>query len=131
MDGEIERSQGMSIPELFARLGESGFRRLEREITARLGMGSGKIIMTGGGVVLDRANYPSLHQNGRIYHLCRDLSLLETQGRPLSQRGSLREMYQRRLPLYRDFRDVEIDNNGALSDTADAVWRDQLEHSGD
>ena len=32
---------------------------------------SGKILLTGGGVVKTPENYPSLHQNGRIYHLLR------------------------------------------------------------
>ena len=42
--------------------------------------------------------------------LKRDIDLLPTAGRPLSQANSLKEMYKIRLPLYRAFADAEIEN---------------------
>ena len=108
------------------------FRRLEREVTAGAGRESGKIIITGGGVVKDEQNYPSLHQNGRIYHLMRDPALLPREGRPLSEKADLEAMFRERLPLYERFRDAAIDNNsGTPGETAAAIWRDFHEHSGD
>lgn len=84
LDQRIVEKAGCSIPEIFAREGEAAFRTLEREVTAEVGKLSGKIILTGGGVVKDRRNYAPLHQNGRIYQLVRDLNALPTDGRPLS-----------------------------------------------
>jgi shikimate dehydrogenase len=130
LDAKIVEKAGRSIPEIFAQEGESAFRALEREVTAEASKLSGKILLTGGGVVKDRRNYASLHQNGRIYHLTRDLNALPTDGRPLSQTTDLSDMWSQREPLYRTFRDVEIDNNGALADTAGAIWRDFCENSG-
>ena len=75
-------------------------------------------------------NYAALHQNGRIYQLVRDLSLLPTEGRPLSQGADLAAMWRERAPLYARFRDVEIDNSGTVEDTAAAIWRDFCAHSG-
>jgi shikimate dehydrogenase len=86
--------------------------------------------VTGGGAVLDSRNEPALRQNGRIYHIERELSRLARQGRPLSEGADLAAMYADRLPLYQRFRDLAVDNNGAAEDTADAIWRDFLAYSG-
>ena len=131
IDAKIEERIGCSIPDFFARSGEDAFRMIEREITAEVGRLSGKIILTGGGVVKDLRNYPSLRQNGRIYHLLRDLSQLPTEGRPLSQSTDLAAMWVQRRPLYEHFRDIAIENTGTVEETAAAVWRDFCAHSGD
>ncbi len=131
IDQRIVQTAGRSIPDIFAREGEDAFRELERRETAEAGKLSGKIILTGGGVVKDPRNYASLHQNGYICHLVRDLSCLPTDGRPLSQGADLAAMWAQREPLYVRFRDTVIDNNGTVEDTAKAIWRDFCAHSGD
>lgn len=130
IDQRIEARAGCSIPEIFAQGGEAAFRALEQEETALAGACSGKILLTGGGVVTVEANYASLHQNGRIYHLLRSLDTLATDGRPLSQGADLAAMWQRRAPLYARFRDAEADNNGTAEETAAAIWRDFCVHCG-
>lgn len=124
IDEMIVKAAGMSIPDIFAQQGESAFRAMEREQTAIAGAMTGKIILTGGGVVKDDRNLDPLRQNGRIYQICRDISLLATDGRPLSQTTDLTAMFEQRAPMYAKFRDVEIDNNGSIADTAAAIWRD-------
>ena len=131
IDQQIALRAGCSIPEIFARGGEAEFRALEREETARAGALTGKILLTGGGAVKTPENYGALRQNGRIYHLLRDLGSLPTDGRPLSQGADLQAMWRQREPLYRRFRDVTMDNNGPAEDTAAVIWRDFCEHSGD
>ena len=130
IDQLIEEKAGCSIPEIFARGGEAEFRRLERETTAEAGKLSEKILIIGGGVVKDPRNYAALHQNGRIYQLVRDLNILPTDGRPLSQGTDLLAMWMERAPLYARFRDVAIENSGAIEDTAACIWRDFFENSG-
>ena len=130
IDQRIVERAGCSIPEIFARDGEDTFRALEREETAKAGMLSGKILLTGGGVVKDLRNYDPLHQNGRIYPLWRDLDLLPTDGRPLSQTTDLYSMWEARAPMYARFRDVLVDNMGSVEDTAQMIWRDFCENSG-
>lgn len=130
IDRRIVERAGCSIPEIFAQGGETAFRTLEREETAEAGKLSGKIILTGGGVIKDARNYGPLHQNGRIYHLIRDLDILPTDGRPLSQTTDLSAMWAERAPLYARFRDAEIENNGSVRETAQAIWRDFCENSG-
>ena len=131
IDQRIVERAGCSIPEIFAAEGEEAFRTLEREETAKAGMLSGKVLLTGGGVVKDLRNYDSLHQNGRIYHLWRDLSLLPTDGRPLSLTTDLTTMWEARAPMYQQFRDVLVENMKSVEETAETIWRDFCEHSGD
>ena len=130
LDQMIETTAGCSIPEIFQREGESGFRARERAAAEEAGKRTGVILLTGGGIIKTAENYAALHQNGRIYQLVRDLSLLPTEGRPLSQGADLAAMWRERAPLYARFRDVEIDNSGTVEDTAAAIWRDFCEHSG-
>ena len=131
IDQRITERAGCSIPEIFARGGEAEFRALEREETAKAGALSGRILLTGGGVVKTPENRTALRQNGRIYHLLRALEALPTDGRPLSQGADLAAMWREREPLYRAFQDVTVDNNGPAEDTARAIWRDFCEVSGD
>ncbi len=112
MDQKIEEEAGMSIPEIFASLGEEGFRRLETEVLAEQGKRSGAVISTGGGCVTRRENYPLLHQNAAIVWIKRDLSLLPKDGRPLSLKNDLGEMYEKRKPCYERFADIVINNDG-------------------
>ena len=130
IDQRIAERAGCSIPEIFAQGGETAFRALEREETAEAGKLSGKILLTGGGVVKDERNYAALHQNGRIYHLIRDLNVLPTDGRPLSQGADLAAMWVQRAPLYARFRDAAVENSGTIQENAQEIWRDFCENSG-
>ena len=130
LDQRIVEKAGRSIPEIFAVEGETAFRTLEREVTAEVGKLSGKIILTGGGVIMDERNYAPLHQNGRIYHLIRDLEILPTDGRPVSQSTDLHALWETRAPFYARFRDTAIENSGTVEETAAAIWRDFFENSG-
>jgi shikimate dehydrogenase len=109
-DAEIAKKANMSIPEIFAKEGEEGFRSREIKVLSELGKQSGLVIATGGGCVKFSINHSFLHQNGRIFWLKRDISQLPTDGRPLSQKGNLEEMYRIRKPLYESFADVIIES---------------------
>ena len=109
-DAEIAKKANMSIPEIFAKEGEEGFRSREIKVLSELGKQSGLVIATGGGCVTFSINHSFLHQNGRIFWLKRDISQLPTDGRPLSQKGNLEEMYRIRKPLYESFADVIIES---------------------
>ena len=130
LDARIAEKAGRPIPEIFAAGGEAAFRALEREVTAECGALSGKILLTGGGVVKAPENYAALHQNGRIYQLLRPLELLAVEGRPLSQGADLAAMWAERAPLYERFRDAAVDNSGTVEETAQDIWRDFCENSG-
>lgn len=109
-DAVVEEQAGLSIPEIFAVEGEAGFRQKETAVLSQLGKESGTVIATGGGCVTRVENLPLLRQNGTLIWLKRDLALLPTEGRPLSQAGKAEEMYRIRKPLYQAFADAVVDN---------------------
>ena len=120
-DEEIIQLAVKSIPEIFAQDGEEIFREWETMALEHLGKQSGLVIATGGGCVTRQRNYPALHQNGSIVWLERDLSLLPTDGRPLSQSNRLEEMYAVRKPLYEAFADVRVANTGSPENTVTEI----------
>ena len=122
-DTELEQVVGRKITEILLIDGEASFRSLESETLLDLGKQSGLIIATGGGCVTIPNNYEKLHRNGIIVWLKRDLDLLPTDGRPLSQTGHLQEMYQKRAPLYAHFADFSVENSGDPQETAGEIIR--------
>ena len=120
-DLELEKELETSCGDFISRKGEEVFRERETAVLERLGKQSGMVIATGGGCVTRPGNYPLLHQNGTIFFLERPLSRLPKEGRPLSQRGKLEDLYAIRLPMYRRFADCVIPNEGDPAETAKAV----------
>lgn len=130
-DEEIVKAAGMSIPEIFAKSGEEGFRRIETQVLSELCKRSGMVIATGGGCVTRAENYPLLHQNSRICLLRREIEKLPTEGRPLSSARSPQVLYAEREPLYTRFADLVADNNGSIADTVGQIMEvlDEAAHN--
>ncbi|MCI7741576.1 MAG: shikimate kinase [Clostridiales bacterium] len=121
VDERIVELAGCSIPEIFARDGEEGFRRIEHQALCQVSQESGLVIATGGGVVTRQENFDPMRQNSLIVWLLRDLSLLPRDGRPLSQTNSLTEMFKVREPMYRAAADCIADNNGSVENTVKQI----------
>ena len=122
-DVELEKHEGKPIAKIIPEDGEILFRKLETNTLKQLGKQSGLVIATGGGCVTREENWPLLRQNGRILWLQRDLNLLPTDGRPLSQTHKLEDLYAKREPLYQKWADHVIDNNGTESNTIDRIQK--------
>lgn len=120
-DEEFEKMHGITPATAITSLGEDKFRLMEQEVIASLGKMSGAVIATGGGAVTRKENYPSLHQNGIIIFIERDIDKLSTEGRPLSKAGALQELYERRKDAYFRFADIVTDNNDSLEITVDKI----------
>ncbi|MBR6570063.1 MAG: shikimate kinase, partial [Clostridia bacterium] len=117
LDEEIVKAAGMSIPDIFAKEGESGFREREAEQVKRFGSEGGRVIITGGGAVKREANRDYLRMNGVVVQLTRPLELLPTDGRPLSRnREALEAMWQERAPMYAACADRIIANNAGMEE---------------
>lgn len=117
-DKYLQEKTGMFAGDMIKEKGEEYFRQQESLVLEELGKQSGLIIATGGGCVTREENYKHLHRNGIIFWRQRDIEKLPTEGRPLSQQGSLQEMYKKRAPLYERFADVIISNDGDDPHTA-------------
>ncbi len=66
MDDLIEEREGMLISRIFAEKGEEYFRRCERELVLELSREGGKVIATGGGVVLNPDNIRDFKKTGIV-----------------------------------------------------------------
>ena len=110
-DELITEKAGMTIPEIFEKLGEEKFRELESKAIREASLGCGKVIATGGGAILNPENVRALRSNGKIYFIDRPLEcLVPTEDRPLSKsKAEIERLYEKRYPLYSSLSDVRID----------------------
>ena len=60
-DAVIEQAAGCSIPEIFDRDGEAGFRSLESQVLSAISQRHSLVVATGGGVVTHPENWGLLH----------------------------------------------------------------------
>lgn len=123
VDEKIVAEAGCSIPEIFAKEGEEGFRVREHKALAEIAKESGLIISAGGGIVTRPENRDPMEENSVVVWLRRDLHKLPTDGRPVSQSVPLEELYRRRAPLYEAIAQVTVDNNGTVEQTVDEIIR--------
>ena len=123
LDQRIVESSGYSIPELFAREGEEGFRAWEHRVLCETAKESGRVIACGGGIVTRRENWDPMRQNSTVLYLRRDLDLLPTSGRPMSQANPVETLYRQRAPLYERLADLTVDNRRTPEETAQEIIR--------
>ena len=125
IDLAIEQTFGKKPSELIEREGEPLFRAKETDVLDKICKQSGLVISTGGGAVLKAENRRLLRQNSSVVFLTRPLELLATRGRPLSKGGAaLQELYETRLPLYRESADWEIANTASPQETAEQIRKE-------
>jgi shikimate kinase len=110
VDDAIVAEAAISIPEIFSRRGEAGFRALEQATIARLVAEDELVLALGGGAIETEATRTLLLGNPGtlLVHLEVELAttLIRCRGtegnRPvLADEANLASRYQRRLPLYR------------------------------
>ena len=108
-DAVIEQAAGCSIPEIFERDGEAGFRALESQVLNAISQRHSLVVATGGGVVTQQENWGLLHSGIVIWldvvpgQLMQRLKADSTV-RPLLQTddpdAALTALRNRRRPLY-------------------------------
>lgn len=115
----------MPIKDYFAKYGEKEFRDREVEVVMDIYKTAPKVISTGGGIILRKENIDMLKQNGILVFLNRDLDkLVATSDRPLSSNvEDLKKLFDYRLPLYKKYADVIVDDNKDLDEVIKEVRR--------
>jgi shikimate kinase len=115
LDQEVERRSGLTVPDLFALVGEQAFREEERDALRALAGRRDLVLATGGGVVEDPANRPLLAAGFCVYldwewPLLAARILARPASRPLAAGGeaALRERWERRVPHYRGLADLVL-----------------------
>ncbi|MCP5518837.1 MAG: hypothetical protein H7A45_16460 [Verrucomicrobiales bacterium] len=108
-DQLIEELAGLSIPEIFARHGEPGFRAVERQVIESLADREQLVIATGGGVGANPEHLASLKQHSLVVCLWATPDVIwqrvrHQQHRPLLQvpnpQERIRELLAQRKPFY-------------------------------
>lgn len=121
LDAAIEATAEMTVSEIFALEGESGFRRRERELIASLTNRGNCVIATGGGALLDPENARNLRTGAMLVCLVAEPTvILQRLGadasRPLLQGpdrlARIRELLTQRDPAYAQA-DLTIETSGA------------------
>ena len=130
-DHEIERRTGASIPWIFEKEGEPGFRSRETMVINELTKQSSLVLATGGGAVTQAPNREYLNKRGIVIYLYTpvEIQLQRTyrdKNRPLLQvenpEQKLTDLLAIRDPLYRDVAHYIIETNqGAARDLAHSI----------
>ena len=120
-DEYFEQKHQITIPEFFKAYGEEKFRQAETDVLNELCKKSSCIISTGGGAVTVPLNYNIIKQNSTVFLIERDLKLLATDGRPLSQANRLEDIYKKRKLLYDRFTDFKVTNMSSAELCADEI----------
>jgi shikimate kinase len=121
MDELLESRTGVSIREMFAREGESGFRLREQAMLEEVSNLQRQVVATGGGVVLSEANRRLLRETGRSIWLTADARTLSQRlerdptsadRRPNLTVGGheeIEELLKAREPSYRECADCTVE----------------------
>ena len=130
MDFYIEEKAGMRVSEIFEKYGEQGFRDMEHEACVELSKKKNLIIASGGGALTYERNVEVFKENDIIVLLDVDLETIKyrlrnDKKRPLLQRPdkdkAMKELYEKRLPLYRAAADITVKGRSTPLKTAFAV----------
>ncbi len=120
LDSEIEKSEGMSIKEIFKRFGEKYFRDAESREVERISKVDNVVISTGGGVVLREENMEHLRGNGIIVGLFASPEVIISRVKNSNERPLLnvpepieriKGLLDLRMPFYKKA-DIRIETNG-------------------
>jgi shikimate kinase len=130
-DHEIERKTGATIPWIFEKEGEQGFRHRESLVIDDLTLKTNLVLATGGGAVTQSINRSYLKNRGIVIYLYTpvEIQLQRTyrdKNRPLLQvenpEQKLCELLKLRDPLYREVAHHIIETNqGAARDLAQRI----------
>ena len=120
VDTEIEKTEKMSINEIFKQFGEQRFREIETGMIKTISRNRQAVISTGGGAVLRQENMDILRENGVIICLTATPETIlqrtsDNTDRPLLQVENpfkkISELLQYRKPFY-EMADIVIDTEG-------------------
>ena len=129
-DAVIEQAAGCSIPEIFDRDGEAGFRGLESQVLSAISQRHSLVVATGGGVVTQPENWGVLHSGIVIWldvvpdQLLQRLNADSTV-RPLLQtadpEAAVNALLNERRPLYAEADLTVVINEETPETVADGI----------
>ncbi len=138
LDSLIETGAGMSIPQIFASLGEPVFRAMEARMVRRVARRAGCVVAAGGGTIVDEKNLRELKRRGVIITLAANMETIlarvgSTDGRPLlsgeNKAERIRNLMEQRQQAYAKA-DMVIDTTSMSIDEVARHIIDRLQGHG-
>lgn len=113
IDEETEKLMGDTIENVLKdkSRGEEYFREMEHQAIKNACKGTGSVIATGGGSILNPLNRDLIRSNGIVIYMRRPLDKLAVKNRPISQEVGVEELYKERDRIYRRTADFTITNS--------------------
>ncbi len=130
LDKYIEEKAGMEISEIFEKLGEESFRKMETEAAKTACNWKSTVIAVGGGAVLREENLSIFRKAGRIIFLDTPLSRLQERlrndkRRPLLQRPDrhafIAKLHGERYPLYKEAAEFTVTTAESVDKTVERI----------
>lgn len=104
---QINYGNFITCRELYKKIGEGGFRDVERRAVRQLDLEKPTVVATGGGTLADRDNAHLFKSKGMLIYLKQRLEEMEARLSP--EYAVPRERVKARLPIFEEFADVTID----------------------
>ena len=125
LDEDIAAFEGRSIPDIFAAVGDAGFRLCETAALRRAIKAAPSIVATGGGIVTHEENIALMRENGLVLWLNRPLedmiASVRQDTRPNlagDKEERMRTLFAAREALYRNAAHIEFVNRDAPRESA-------------
>lgn len=129
-DAVIEQAAGCTIPEIFERDGENGFRDLETQVLSAISQRHSLVVATGGGAVTRPENWGAMHQGIVIWLDVKQDQLLkrleqDDTPRPLLQEQdpsqALESLLTARRPMYAESDLTVVIDTEPADEVADGI----------
>ena len=123
-DQLLEEKTGVTVSHIFEIEGEAGFRERETRLLEEIHIPGGKVVSTGGGLVLSEKNRDLMRKSGHVIYLKASITVLwrrlkDCQNRPLLQtenpKARLEQLLHERDPIYMEAAEsvVRVDSDSA------------------
>ena len=127
LDAYIVSHEKMTIPEIFEKFGEPHFRRLEAKYIAE--MPDNSVTALGGGAVINDETAETARKSGTVIFLDAGFDVCyarikDDPNRPLahnSPKETVKELYDRRYPVYSERSDITIKAVGTPNAIVEAI----------
>lgn len=121
MDKYIEEKENMTVSQIFETHGEDYFRDVEHQVCKELSEKQDLIVATGGGALTFQRNVDVIRKSATVLLISVPVEVISKRlkndtTRPLLQRSdkeeAMRELYNKRLPIYTDAATVIVNGTG-------------------
>ncbi len=114
----IQKSQGRLLQDIIDHDGIDGFTQIEEKVISDLEL-AGCVIATGGSVIYSEKAMDHLKKMGHVIYLhvtCEEiekrLKNITTRGIVMRKGSTLKDVYDKRVPLYKKYAETEINCSG-------------------